>query len=136
MNAPPRWLFIVAVVLILGGVAAPHLPRPDIDVPFVSPQTYPGAEVIVVTDLTNGEPSVEVALILGADKYQTGLEARGLGWRELQAGQLSPSLKAIVDKSGTPALVIVSKEGKLLYSGKLPDSVESLDRCVKETTGL
>lgn len=118
-------------ILAYYGANGDTLPIPD---PFGG-REYPGAWIVLVEE--SGERSDSAAIFARNTAYHADLKSRGLNWSIYDDDSPDAAqYRAKAESVGYPALVIVDADRKLLDARKWPDDQESLDRAIKEVTGL
>ena len=124
------------ILLMIGGalmLLAPHVSQ--FNIPFLPVAKQDGAWVVVIEDTE--QRSKEVAIIYNAFDYWKSVESRGLKrrWYDSNSDEAA-EYKTAIDKVSLPALVIQSRDGKQLYAGSLPMTVDGLDETIARVTGL
>jgi hypothetical protein len=124
------------ILLMIGGalmLVAPHVSQ--FNVPFLPFAKQEGSWVVVIEDTE--QRSKEVAIIYNASEYWKSIESRGLKrrWYDINSDEAA-EYKTAIDKVSLPALVIQSRDGKQLYAGSLPMTVDGLDSTISRATGL
>lgn len=140
MTAPPRWLLVLAAVLILGGLAAPHVPRPD--VPFVTPTKHEGAYLLVVEE---NVPRTQASAVLIDDmELQKELKDAGFKgptWHDIGEDTTKPEWEAAFkrihpDGKGAVLLIIDDDTRQELGCADLPNDREGICKIIQKATGV
>lgn len=129
----PKHLTIAGVVLLLLTLVVQYVPRPDIDVPFVTPTKHPDSWIVMVEESAE-RTEAGVKFVADAD-YHADLANRGLKWKIYDDDSTDATQARGIAKT-LPALLIVSKDQAILANEPWPASVEKLDEIVKRSTGL
>lgn len=131
-----------STTLISGETPPPQPPPiPPGPGPGPGPQPPPGptlgpAWAIIVEESANR--TVEQAIVLAPTApWKESIKAKGHSWRIFDQNGLVPNGYVLAaSKVGMPALLIVSKTGKLIDSMKLPTTSEGVEAAMKKATGL
>jgi len=124
--------------LALGMLAQQQIDAGGFSVPIIDDivpsSNHADAWVLLVEESGNRSPATARVL---ASNYFGQLEGRELNFRlyDVDDESLGSDIKAEADRVGLPALVILTKDGKLLWSGNQPPTAESIDQIVKKETG-
>jgi hypothetical protein len=124
---------VLGLLSTVDGFSDFRLPIPVVD-DRVDPATTDGAWVIVVEETSQRTPAI--ARVLTNESFWSGLKARGLKRRLLDIDNPDAApYKSKADQHGLPCLLILKASGDVLFEGPLPESHDSLEQAVKESTG-
>lgn len=126
---------VVGVLLIVLGLYQHFSGSIVVPIPSPIPSPKPGSWVVLVEETQ--ERSSDTAKLLSDGQWMESLKARQLKFRAYDDDQPeSATYVPIANAAGLPAVVVVSPEGVVLASFKLPSDRAELDRRIKEATGL
>ncbi len=124
--AAPALMIFGGLLLAFGNVeGCESLPLPIVQ------RDYPGAWVIVLEETQERTPAIAK---LCSDAYWDTLEKRDLKFR-FYDDDSSDADAYLKSAKSIPWLLVMSADGKVLASEKLPENVDALDSVVKRATG-
>lgn len=138
----PRKLYMVGCVLFFGGLSltAWQQVKPwDGDNFFVEPVVRKNVWPVIVEQSEEQRIKLpEFALLMANSNYWVGLVQRG--YKQMRAYDIDAEdakpFRRFADATDLPVLVLVSDDGQVIWSGKLPFDTQEIDAILKRECGL
>jgi hypothetical protein len=127
---------VASLLMMFGGLLmlATVVSKFDLDIPIVDVKQA-GAWVIVVEETESR--SIETAKIFNAADFWKSLESRSLKWRWYDPqSPNAEQYKNDLTNIDLPAILIQTKEGKVIAKQSLPKTLDEVDAVIKKATGL
>ena len=122
-----------AICLVVVGDVSPTPPVPPVPPPNPEPPVSKVDKVWIVVVEESSERSAEMARLLGDLDYWRGLEAKGHRWRIYDKDNPAVAEKGLMKHiSNIPGLIIMSMDGTVLRSVKMPSSRDALNSIISE----
>ena len=122
-------LLVLVVLRATGGGGVLPIPIP------VPPSPKPGSWIVLVEP--SEERSAAVARLLANQEWQDEIKSRQLKFRYYDDQQQeATSYRPLFESVGFPAVVVVDSTGVMLDKFRWDGDIESLNKRVKEATGL